>query len=68
MTVAEMSGSDWLCKTLKRFRIRIEGNIFTLKWAICDTYGVGWRLQGLCSVHVFACSLGRYARLARQTA
>jgi hypothetical protein len=45
-----MSGSDWLYKTLKRFRIGIEGNIFILKWAICDTYGAGRRLQGLCPV------------------
>ena len=27
MTVEDMTGSDWLYKTLKRFRAGIEGNI-----------------------------------------
>ena len=29
MTVEDMTGSDWLYKTLKRFRAGIEGNIST---------------------------------------
>ncbi len=70
MTVAGMGGSDWLYKTLKRFRAGIEGNISTLKRA----FGLGrclWRgLEGFKAYvlsSVFAYNLGHYARLVRQT-
>ena len=71
MTVDEMTESDWLYKTLKRFRAGIEGNISTLKRA----FGLGrclWRgLEGFKAYVlscVFAYNLGHYARLVRQAA
>ena len=70
MTVAEMGGSDWLYKTLKRFRAGIEGNISTLKRTFglrrCLWHGLeGFKAYVLSSV--FAYNLGHYARLVRQT-
>lgn len=71
MTVADMTGSEWLYKTLKRFRAGIEGNISTLK----RVFGLGrclWRgLEGFKAYvlsSVFAYNIGRYARQVRQTA
>lgn len=71
MTVEDMTGSDWLYKTLKRFRAGIEGNISTLK----RTFGLSrclWRgLEGFKAYvlsSIFAYNLGRYAHQVRQTA
>ena len=69
MSVAEMTGSEWIYKKLKRFRAGIEGNISMLK----RVFGLDrctWRglehFQSYVMSAVLAYNFKLFARLSRQ--
>jgi IS5 family transposase len=67
MTVAAMTGSEWIYKKLKRFRAGIEGNISTLKRAFgldrCTWKGLD-HFKAYVMSSVLAYNLQKFARLS----